>query len=58
MDKIAEILKQMPAYLNVVEGLLLALIALFLLIPGDQPEKAMQGIVDMVKKFSRKPKAD
>lgn len=34
--------------------LLLGLIGIFLLIPGDQPEKAMQAIVDFLKKFSVK----
>ena len=31
-----------------------ALIVLFALIPGDQPEKALQGVVDFIKKLSRK----
>lgn len=55
IEKFAEIMKQAPAYLHAFEMLMVAMIALFVLIPGDQPEKAMQGIVDFVKKFSRKP---
>lgn len=38
-----------------VIALLTALIAVFLMIPGEQPEKAMQGIVDFLTKFSKKP---
>lgn len=30
------------------------LIAFFALIPGEQPEKALQGIVDFIAKFSKK----
>ena len=33
---------------------LTALIAVFMLIPGDQPEKALQKVVDFLAKFSRK----
>lgn len=42
-------------YVNAILAVLMALIALFMLIPGDQPEKALQGIVDFITKFSRKP---
>lgn len=31
-----------------------ALIALFLMIPGEQPEKALQSVVDFLSKFSKK----
>lgn len=31
-----------------------ALVALFMVIPGDQPEKAIQGALDWLKKFSKK----
>jgi len=37
-----------------VHGILAALIALFLLIPGEQPEKALQGVVDFIERFSKK----
>lgn len=33
-----------------------ALIAFFMLIPGEQPEKALQGVVDFLSKFSVKKK--
>jgi hypothetical protein len=31
-----------------------ALIALFVLIPGEQPEKTLQKVVDLIRKISRK----
>jgi hypothetical protein len=37
-----------------VEGVLASLIILFALIPGDEPEKTLQKIVDVIKSFSRK----
>ena len=43
-------------------GLLVAalslLIGIFMMIPGDSPEKQLQAIVDFIKKFSAKPKSD
>lgn len=49
------IIEKGPAVLSAVVGVLTALIAVFMLIPGEQPEKALQGIVDFLAKFSRKP---
>jgi len=37
-----------------VVGVCLGLIAIFTVIPGEQPEKALQGFVDFIKKFSKK----
>jgi len=37
-----------------VVGVLTALIALFLIIPGEQPEKFLQGVLDFIKPFSKK----
>lgn len=37
-----------------VHALLVAVIGVCMLIPGEQPEKALQAIVDMIEKFSRK----
>ena len=37
-----------------VSALLTATIAICLLIPGDQPEKTLQKIVDFLEKFSKK----
>lgn len=35
-------------------GALTGIIGISLLIPGDQPEKALQSIVDFISKFSKK----
>lgn len=40
--------------LNALLALLGAVIGICLLIPGDQPEKALQGVVDFLKKISNK----
>lgn len=40
--------------LAALHALLLALVAFFLLIPGDQPEKAIKGVADFLEKFSVK----
>jgi hypothetical protein len=34
--------------------ILTGLITIFMLVPGEQPEKALQSIVDFIKKFSVK----
>lgn len=44
-------------YQPVISGviaLLSGVIAICLLIPGEQPEKALQGVVDFLSKFSKK----
>lgn len=40
--------------ITTVVAVLSSLITIFMLIPGDQPEKFLQAIVDFIKKFSRK----
>lgn len=40
--------------LAAADALLLGLIAVFLLIPGEQPEKTFRAIADFIEKFSRK----
>lgn len=42
------------AWLGAITALLGAIIAIAQLIPGEQPEKALQAIVDFLSKFSRK----
>lgn len=60
MEVVMNIVKFITAHLDEMIGaadlLLAALIAVFLLIPGEQPEKALRGIADFLSKFSRKPK--
>lgn len=55
MHVLQMIVERGPAVLSAIVGLLSAVIAVCLLIPGEQPEKALQAIVDFLKKFSRKP---
>lgn len=43
-----------PTVLSALVGVLTALIGLFMLIPGEQPEKSLQAVVDFISKFSRK----
>lgn len=45
-----------PNIIAATLAVLSALIALFLLIPGEQPEKTLQGIVDFLAKLSIKKK--
>jgi hypothetical protein len=60
MEKVLEILNWVvasgPNLIAAVMAVLVALIALFALIPGEQPEKALQGVVDFISKFSLKKK--
>lgn len=44
-------------FISSTQAVLIAVIGLCMLIPGEQPEKFLQGIVDFIAKFSRKPKA-
>lgn len=43
-----------PAVVAALNGLLAAAIAVALLIPGEQPEKALKGLADFLSKFSKK----
>ena len=54
MEEVMVVIGKLPEYVVAVNGVLVALIALFVLIPGEQPEKALQKVVDVIKKISRK----
>lgn len=56
MSVINYVLANWQSILSAIVALLSGLIAISLLIPGDQPEKALQGVVDFLSKFSVKPK--
>ena len=43
-----------PNLLVAIVSAISALIAVFLLIPGEQPEKFLQGVLDFLSKFSKK----
>jgi hypothetical protein len=59
MDKVLELGKYLlanwEAILMALNGLVAALIAVALLIPGDQPEKSLRAVADFLARFSRKP---
>lgn len=53
MQYITWLLANYQALIAALVAAMTALIALFMIIPGDQPEKALQAAVDFIKKFSR-----
>lgn len=59
MDAILDIIRWIvdhgPELISVLVAVFTAAVAVALLIPGDQPEKTLQAILDFIKKFSRKP---
>lgn len=49
-----ELIAQIGTWIGAVTVLLTAVIGICQLIPGEQPEKTLQKIVDIVTKFSTK----
>lgn len=43
-----------PAILNAIVGLVSAVIAVCMIIPGPEPEATLQKVVDFLTKFSKK----
>lgn len=56
MDVFQWIIVNYQAILSGLVAIATGLIAIFLLVPGEQPEKALQAFVDFVSKFSLKKK--
>jgi hypothetical protein len=54
MENLSLILIQIPEILGQIVIALSALLAIALIIPGEQPDKALQAIVDFLKKISNK----
>lgn len=58
MDAIYSVFAFIVAHFNEIitalVGLITALIGIFLIIPGDSPDKQLQAVVDFLKKFSKK----
>ena len=54
MDLLAYLMNNGPAMLGAFVAVLSALIVLFQLVPGPQPEKFLQAVVDFLAKFSKK----
>lgn len=54
MSAVQFIVANYQAILSALVGVLSAVIGIAILIPGDQPEKALQGVVDFLAKLSVK----
>jgi hypothetical protein len=54
MDLITHIASNWQSYLGVVTAVLAAAIAVATVIPGDEPERTLQKLVDLISSISRK----
>ena len=54
MDLITNILNNWQSYLGVLTAVLAAAIAVATIVPGDEPERTLQKIVDFISQISRK----
>lgn len=54
MEVLNWIVQNYQAVVTALMGILMGVIGIALLIPGDQPEKALQAVVDFLTKFSKK----
>ena len=54
MEIITHVASNWQSYLGVVTAVLAAAIAVATVIPGDEPEKTLQRIVDFIQSISRK----
>ena len=54
MDFLIDLAKNIGPWAVAVEALFMGVIAVSLLIPGEQPEKFLQGVVSFLKKLSLK----
>lgn len=54
LDLVKWLYENYAAILGGADAVVLALIALFMLIPGAEPEASMKKIADFLEKFSRK----
>lgn len=52
---IAWLIANFDAIMVAIMAVLTAGISVAMIIPGDQPEKSLQKIVDIIAKFSKKP---
>ena len=54
MDILNNILNNWQAYLGAISAVLVAAIAVAAMVPGDEPEKSLQAVVDFIARFSAK----
>lgn len=57
MEFVTNIFSHLDTITAAVVGVLSGVIVICTFIPGDQPEKALQGVVDWIAKYSKKPAA-
>lgn len=48
------IVENYQAVISIAVGLLSSVVAIALLVPGDEPEKSLQKVVDFISKLSKK----
>ena len=56
MEKFMEVVAMIPDYMVAINGVLLAIIGVSILIPGEQPEKFLKSVVGVIEKLSIKKK--
>lgn len=54
MEYLSFIAQNLFPILGAIHAVILALIGLFMLIPGEQPEKSLQAVASFLGKFSKK----
>lgn len=54
IQKLLGLISQAQPIIGALDAVILALIALFLLIPGEQPEKALRSVAALLEKISKK----
>ena len=54
MDAVLKILGDLPMYLGLITGVFASVLAVALVIPGEQPDKFLQSGLDFIKKLSIK----
>ena len=55
MDILNNIINNWQAYLGAISAVLVAAIAVAAMVPGDEPERSLQAVVDFISRFSKKP---
>lgn len=54
IEAVKVVIEKGPEILSAVVALLSGIIAVAMLIPGEQPEKALKSVVEFLAKFSKK----
>ena len=55
MEQLTWLMQHWAELLGSFTAILLALYAFFLIIPGEQPDKAIKWVLDLTQRFSKKP---